>query len=91
MYICIIDSYGNVKLHKNFKTSPDELLKAITPFNDNLVIAVECMFAWYWIFDFCDEHNITFVPGHALYMKAIHGAKSKAEDNLLKSRKNPPL
>ena len=39
MYICIIDSYGNVKLHKNFKTSPDELLKTITPFNHDLVIA----------------------------------------------------
>ncbi len=77
MFICIIDSHGNIKLHNNFKISPDELLKAITPFNDDLVIAVECMFAWYWISDFCDEHNITFVLGHAPYMKAIHGAKAK--------------
>ena len=77
MYICIIDSYGHVKLHKNIKTSTSELLKAITPFNNNLVIGVECMFAWYWIADFCEDHNINFVLGHALYMKAIHGAKAK--------------
>lgn len=31
----------------------------------------------YWIADFCAERNIPFVLGHALYMKAIHGSKSK--------------
>jgi len=35
------------------------------------------MFAWYWVADFCEEHNIPFILGHALYMKAIHGGKAK--------------
>jgi transposase len=35
------------------------------------------MFAWYWLADLCQEENIPFVLGHALYMRAIHGGKSK--------------
>ena len=35
------------------------------------------MFSWYWVADLCRELGITFVLGHALYMKAIHGGKVK--------------
>ena len=35
------------------------------------------MFTWYWIADLCNDHEIPFVLGHALYMKAIHGGKAK--------------
>jgi transposase len=35
------------------------------------------MFAWYWLADLCQQENIAFVLGHALYMKAIHGGKAK--------------
>jgi transposase len=35
------------------------------------------MFAWYWLADLCLEHDISFVLGHALYLKAIHGGKTK--------------
>jgi hypothetical protein len=52
-------------------------MKAIKPYFDSLVIAVECMFSWYWVAGFCDDNNITFILGHALYMKAIHGGKAK--------------
>jgi transposase len=42
-----------------------------------LVVACECLFCWYWLADLCAQENIAFVLGHALYMKAIHGGKSK--------------
>lgn len=35
------------------------------------------MFSWYWLADLCAREHIGFVLGHALYMKAIHGAKAK--------------
>jgi len=35
------------------------------------------MFAWYWVADLCAEQRIEFVLGHALYMRAMHGGKSK--------------
>ena len=31
----------------------------------------------HWLADWCANHEIAFVLGHALYMKAIHGGKAK--------------
>ena len=77
MYVCIIDQQGKIKVHQNLRTDPELLFDIIFPFLEDLVICVECMFSWYWIADFCTEHKIPFVLGHALYMKAIHGGKTK--------------
>ena len=77
MYICILDSEGNVLLHRNTPCDPEKFLPAIAPYRDDLVVAVECMFTWYWLADLCGREGIAFVLGHALYMKAIHGAKAK--------------
>jgi transposase len=43
----------------------------------NVVVGVECMHCWYWVSDFCQTHEVDFVLGHALYMKAIYGGKAK--------------
>jgi transposase len=77
MYLCILDEAGVIVLHKNLATSPVAFLEAVAPFRDGLVVAAECMFAWYWIADLCQAEGIPFVLGHALYMKAIHGGKTK--------------
>ena len=47
------------------------------PSGPDVVICVECIFTWYWIADLCSSLQIPFVLGHALYMKAIHGGKTK--------------
>ena len=49
MYVCILDSKGQVVLHENMKANPKALAKAIKLFRDDLIIAVECMFARYWV------------------------------------------
>src|SRR6266705_6827908 len=77
MYVCILSQDGEVMLHRNMKASPDALLKAIAPYRDDIVIAVECIFTWYWLADLCAQEGLPFVLGHALYMKAIHGGKAK--------------
>lgn len=77
MYVCILDKDGTIKLHRNIKANPQEFLKIISPFREGLVVAVECIFTWYWLADLCGEHEIPFVLGHALYMKSIHGGKTK--------------
>ena len=77
MYVCVLDEKGEVKEHRNMKTNPESFLAAIAPFREDVVVAVECMFTWYWIADLCQKENIPFVLGHALYMKAIHGGKAK--------------
>lgn len=77
MFVCIIDQQGSVKLHENIKTDPDIFLKLIAPYRDDIAVGVECVFCWYWLADLCNDHAIAFVLGHALYMKAIHGGKTK--------------
>src|SRR2546427_3850151 len=77
MYLCILDQAGQVLLHQNFPADARTFLDAVAPYKGDLVVAVECMFAWYWLADLCQEHGIPFVLGHALYMKAIHGGKAK--------------
>ena len=77
MYLCILDRDGNVLLHKNLRANPDAFLKAVAKYRQDLVVAVECMFTWYWLADLCRSQGIHFVLGHALYMKAIHGGKAK--------------
>jgi transposase len=77
MYLCILDADGETLLHRNMKATPQAFLAAVAPFRDDLVVAVECIFSWYWLADLCAEEGIAFVLGHALYMKAIHGGKAK--------------
>ena len=77
MYLCILDADGEVLLHRDMATDPQEFLAAIEPYRDDLVVGVECIFTWYWLADLCARESIAFVLGHALYMKAIHGTKSK--------------
>jgi transposase len=77
MYVCILNQAGEILVHQNFKANPETFLKVIAPYRDDLVVAVECIFTWYWLADLCTREEIAFVLGHALYMKAIHGGKAK--------------
>ena len=67
MYVCILDAAGQVLVHRNLPSTPDAFLE----------VAAECMFTWYWLADVCAAEGITFILGHALAMKAIHGGKAK--------------
>ena len=71
MYLCILDQSGEILLHRNMRANPEAFLKAVAPYREDLVVSVECMFTWYWLADLCRSEQITFVLGHALYMKAI--------------------
>ncbi|MEO6595271.1 MAG: IS110 family transposase [Planctomycetota bacterium] len=77
MFVCILDAQGNKLLERNIPTSPAEFRQLIAPFREDFVVSAECVFCWYWLADFCAAEGIPFVLGHALYMRAIHGAKAK--------------
>jgi hypothetical protein len=34
------------------------LLDTLAPVRPDVVVAVECLFAWYWVADLCAAHNI---------------------------------
>ena len=77
MYVRILDAAGQVLVHRNVKSTPEAFLEIVAPYRDDLLVSAECMFTWYWLADVCAAENISFVLGHALAMKAIHGGKSK--------------
>jgi transposase len=78
--LCIVDQAGNVVCRTQIPADKQMLLATLAPFRPDVAIAVECLFAWYWVADLCAAEKIPFVLGHALYMKAIHGAKAKNDD-----------
>ena len=77
MYVCILDSHGRTLLHRDMKSEPTAFLRAIAPYRKSLVVGAECTLCWYWLADLCAKEDIPFVLGHALYMRAVHGAKAK--------------
>ena len=77
MYVCIIDKEGKTIVHRNMRATADNFLTVIEPYRQDICVAVECTFTWYWLADLCAREGIPFVLGHALYLKAIHGGKTK--------------
>lgn len=77
MYVCVMDPGGKVLVHQNLDTTAEAFLALVTPYREDVVVGVECMFTWYWLADLCERERIKFVLGHALYMRAIHGGKAK--------------
>jgi hypothetical protein len=65
MYVCLLDRDGAIMVHRHLNASPEALLKVMAPYRDDLAMAVECMFTWYWLADLCAQVGIPVVLGHA--------------------------
>jgi transposase len=78
--VCVLDQAGSVVCQTQIPADKQRLLDTLAPFRADVVVCVECLFAWYWVADLCAAEGIPFVLGHALYMKAIHGGKTKDDD-----------
>ena len=81
MHVCVVDQLGSKQLHRNFNTkTPERFLDALSPYRDSdLIVGCESTFNWYWLADLCSVENLPFLLGHALYLKAIHGGKTKSD------------
>jgi len=77
MYVCVMTKAGNVVFHHEMPTDFSRLLKHLKPYLSNIAVCAESTFNWYWLADGCAKHDIPFYLGHALYMKLIHGGKTK--------------
>jgi Transposase len=77
MDVCILHHAGEILVHRDMQASPETFLKVIAPSRADIVVAVECIFTWYWRADLGAHEGLPFVLGQALYMKAIHGGTAK--------------
>ena len=78
-FVHILDHKGKTVFAEDLPANPAAFLAAIQPYRKDLVVGVECMFAWYWLADLCAAEGLPFALGHALAMKHIHGGKSKSD------------
>ena len=93
-----MDKEGNILVHRNVRGNNFEyFLSLVEPYRHSLTVCCECTFNWYWLADACMDAGIEFVLGHALYMSAIHGFKTKNDKtdsmqiaHLLRSNLIPP-
>ena len=79
MFTHVLDAKGKTVFEQDLPAEPGTFLKAIKPYRKDLVVGCECMFAWYWLADLCEDQGIPFALGHALAMKHIHQGKTKSD------------
>ena len=60
----ILDPQGEILLHRNMPSAPDLFLKAVTPYREDMAVAVEYIFTWYWLADLCSKKNIPPPKNH---------------------------
>ena len=77
MDVCLRSQDGEVRLPRHMKARPDAWLTAMAPYRDARVIAVACLFPWYWRAALCAQEGRPGVLGHALSRKAIQGGKTQ--------------
>ena len=54
MYICIIDQNKKIIVHHQvLNRDTGILLKLLWPYKQNIVVACESSYAWYWLADLC--------------------------------------
>src|SRR3954469_5714147 len=56
----ILDATVATVLAKTLPAGPEAFLEAVGPVREGLAVACECMFAWYWLADLCQEQAIPF-------------------------------
>ena len=76
MDVCVVSHGGTILLHRTMQAAPEPFLKAVAPYRDGLVVAVQGLFTWSWLAAWCAEQGLPFVLGHALSMQALHGGKA---------------
>jgi hypothetical protein len=63
MFTHILDHDGRTVFEKDLPACPGAFLDAISPYREGLVVGCECMFAWYWLADLCEDETIPFALG----------------------------
>ena len=63
MFTHVLDERGRTVFGRDLPACRDVFLDAVQPFCTGLVVDCECMFAWYWLADLCEDHAIDAKPG----------------------------
>ncbi len=76
-YFVVLDRTGKRVRKANLANQANLFKDFIAPFAGQVIVGVESNFNYPWLFDLCQAQNIPFILGHAAYMRAIAGNKTK--------------
>src|SRR5271163_2270449 len=80
MFTHILDHEGKTVFERDLPAGPDAFLGAITPFRQGLVVGCECMFAWYWLADLCEDHEVPdLIIVRAVQALGLHMARIREQ------------
>ena len=85
--LCVLDADGQVAARANVAAAPDAVLDALAPFREDLAVACECMFAWYWLADL-DPAGVQ--PGHGRFVFVPASAVDEIDGCVLVEAAGPP-
>src|SRR5699024_9380 len=74
-----INDKAEIVLQADMPTSTRSLVDFFAAFDQPVQAVVECTSNWYWLSDWCREHNIPLTLAHAKMVKAISYAKVKTD------------
>jgi transposase len=75
--VCSLNQDGEIVLHQHMQTRPETLLKAMAPYRDALVVAVDGLCTWSWLAALCAQAGLACVLGQARSLQALHGGQAK--------------
>jgi hypothetical protein len=78
MSVCILDREGQVLHHRNLSCDAERFLRTFAPYREDLVVAVECIFTWYWLADGSAKSLI----GHPLSLHLIREGPKRSPGSL---------
>jgi Transposase IS116/IS110/IS902 family len=88
LYLCILDQEGKTLVHRKLPCEREQLMKTLAPYRKDLVVAVECLFCWYWVADLTllyKIHDLSRFPrvqdflSYARLVKGTHESAGKTK------------
>lgn len=79
MTLVAINDNGKVLTEEKLSTTPANLGRFFERCTGPVQAVVECTSYWYWVADWCSEHNVSLTLAHAKMLKAISYAKVKTD------------
>ena len=80
----MMDKIGSILFHRNMDNNFSEFKNYMEPYLPAVSVGVESGCYYDWLADNCIKENIDSYLGHAFYMKAVNGVKSKMTESILK-------
>lgn len=78
-FVTVMDEGGKIVQRAKLKNHPDVLLSFFGQLSDEVIVAVEATWNWYWLQELFEDHGIPMKLVHPLRAKAIASARIKTD------------